>query len=579
MKTNTMTHSEVVQTEEDNEKKKANIFKLSLSVKFNIIIIPCLLIICLCFRYYLLTNQSGIYNQQIDETKKGFRNFELQQTQYLNSSHESKIAQLTSLLIEIAKAPIADLDFSALLQYVNIAILDEGISYAAYIGEGGKVLASAGKLNPKLKKQIVDITTDDIHLGKLILGLDNSILLQRSKRLNDQAVQQIRTIKQGMHLSLNSISYSITTALSLMALFIALLIYFLFTKLVGKPLKDFTRIMKSFRNKKYNQDIPYQKQSDEIGNIAVALFKFQKSLQAVDKLEKEKEVLKDEIGIKTRIQREQFAANFEEKVAQIIESFNKNVTTLSMVSDLLLDDVEETEDKSKKVSEAASLASQNADHMAKSANELVNVLQEVSDRMSMMTNSSNASSQQVKAAEKHLDELQQAIEAIDGMLSSISGVADQTNLLAMNATIEAARAGEKGKGFAVVAGEVKALANQTQSMTEDIFGRIRVIKSSSSNVVDTMNTVFKTIADVGGSVKSAQSAIEIQNQTTHLINQHIKNVSEQTNSVSSNITSILEASGRSSASMHDLRKANVDLLNKTEEINTSVNNFLTQIRA
>ena len=80
MKTNTMTHSEVVQTEEDNEKKKANIFKLSLSVKFNIIIIPCLLIICLCFRYYLLTNQSGIYNQQIDETKKSFRNFELQQT-------------------------------------------------------------------------------------------------------------------------------------------------------------------------------------------------------------------------------------------------------------------------------------------------------------------------------------------------------------------------------------------------------------------------------------------------------------------------------------------------------------------
>ncbi|WP_425431997.1 methyl-accepting chemotaxis protein [Geodermatophilus ruber] len=81
-----------------------------------------------------------------------------------------------------------------------------------------------------------------------------------------------------------------------------------------------------------------------------------------------------------------------------------------------------------------------------------------------------------------VDALTQASTAIGEVIRIISGIAEQTNLLALNATIEAARAGEAGKGFAVVASEVKDLARETATATQRVADQIAAIQATSQTV-------------------------------------------------------------------------------------------------
>ena len=149
-----------------------------------------------------------------------------------------------------------------------------------------------------------------------------------------------------------------------------------------------------------------------------------------------------------------------------------------------------------------------------------------------------------------------AADEIGKVIEVIQDIAEQTNLRALNATIEAARAGEAGKGFAVVATEVKELAKQTASATDDIRRRIEGIQNSTGESVRAIGEISEVIKNVNEVSRTIASAVEEQSITTREIAQNVAQTTTAAEAVSRGVAESASACQEVTRNISQVDQAN-----------------------
>ena len=165
--------------------------------------------------------------------------------------------------------------------------------------------------------------------------------------------------------------------------------------------------------------------------------------------------------------------------------------------------------------------------VAAAAHQLSHSITEIASTMLRSQEMASSAVQRVTLADESAQRLHAAAQAMGRVVDLISSIAGQINMLALNATIEAARAGEAGRGFAVVATEVKNLASQAKSATEEIIKEIDGIRVVSTDVATSLSAIKQAIDSVSAFVTSTAGAVEEQSTVTETISVNMQTAAQQ----------------------------------------------------
>ncbi|MBL8631457.1 MAG: HAMP domain-containing protein [Rhodospirillaceae bacterium] len=347
---------------------------------------------------------------------------------------------------------------------------------------------------------------------------------------------------------------------------------------LSRPITDMTGAMNRLASGDINLSIENTEKTNEIGAMARALATFQDNAREKVRLEAAQKEQAIQAKAEQRAMLNRLADEFERSVKTATGSILSTSGNMELSAQTMQAAAEETNVQSTAVAAASEQASANVQTVAAATEELTASIREIGQQVSQSTKITGLAVNDANKAKDMVRGLDTAAQKIGQVVGLITEIAEQTNLLALNATIEAARAGEAGKGFAVVASEVKNLATQTAKATEEISGHITGIQGATRSSVDSIEGIFNRIAEINQISTTIAAAIEEQGAATQEIARNVEQAAAGTQEVSSNIQGVTKAAGETGQVSSQVLGASRELTTQAERLRSQVDGFLADVK-
>ncbi|WP_085899310.1 methyl-accepting chemotaxis protein [Kiloniella majae] len=373
-------------------------------------------------------------------------------------------------------------------------------------------------------------------------------------------------------------SQNLTLTLIVVITFAVFAIGILIGKGITTPLKKLTDSMTVLAAGNKDTDVSVTDRTNELGEMGRAVLVFKENMIKAEELAiaqaaEQAEKLKRSNSIN------QLTEDFEAQIKQILGSVDGAVDQMEDTASSMNNSADQVSKQSTAVANAANEASSNVQTVASASEQLAASIKEIGLQVSKSTQVASDAVKQANDTNAVIQGLDHSAQKIGEVLALIHDIAEQTNLLALNATIEAARAGEAGKGFAVVASEVKSLASQTSSATEEIGSQITGIQNATGDAVQAIGSIGKTISTMDEIASAIAAAVEQQMAATQEIARNVERAANGTDSVTQNINNVSNTAKESEAAANQVKRASVELSGESGKLNSYVSSFIQQVKA
>ena len=260
-------------------------------------------------------------------------------------------------------------------------------------------------------------------------------------------------------------------------------------------------------------------------------------------------------------------------IGQAATALGSSSEELASVSQEMSANAEETSTQATVVSAASEQVSRNLQTVATGTEEMSASIREIAKSVNEAARVATAAVKMTESTNHTVAKLGESSAEIGKVIKVITSIAQQTNLLALNATIEAARAGEAGKGFAVVANEVKELAKQTATATEDISQKIDAIQADTKSAVGAIGEISKIIDQINDISSTIASAVEEQTVTTNEITRNVTDAAKGGSEIAQNITGVAKAAQDTSRGASQTQESARELSVVASELQQLVSQF------
>ena len=424
-------------------------------------------------------------------------------------------------------------------------------------------LSNLGKLQPGQPIYSIDNPDDPEHshielflsfaIGQsdarwvLMLSLPVQVVMADLNKMQGELAQQRDADTFGM------------TLVGLLIAAMGLLVIWLVALGIARPLRQMVNMLDDIAKGEGDLTVRLKvDRADELGQIAQGFNAFLSKLQSM-------------IGqVVVSVQK---VSDSSEHTADIAIRTNQGIQKQLAEIELVATAVHEMTATAQDVARNATQAAEAANHADQAANQGKQVVQQTSTAIAALAS-------EIGRAVGVVQNLAKDSENINAILVAIRGIAEQTNLLALNAAIEAARAGEQGRGFAVVADEVRNLAQKTQQATEEIQSMIQQLQQGTRDVVKVMEQSQSKTDDSVRHAGEAASSLDAITQAVSVINDmntQIASAAEEQSAVAEdinrNVTNIGQVANEVAGGADEASQASAELTQLAEQQRRLINQF------